>query len=149
MGKANSFPQFYYNFSGMKDAPTMPVGQEIFWAGLLLIVLGITGSIIGPAPYAGLYGIFFGVGACGFWWVNACEFKKKVCEAAEAEAQLLRSAESNTALANPSNSPTSEAAHNSEEVAAIRWTETGEQRIIKRSQRPENIGNLELEIRES
>lgn len=132
----------------MKDAPTMPVGPEIFWAGLLLIALGVTGSIIGPAPYAGLYGILFGTAMAGYYWNAACEFKKKVCEQAEAEAQLLQAAESNTAPANPSNSPTSEIPHDAEMVAAIRWTETGEQRIIKRSQRPENIGNLNLEILE-
>lgn len=131
----------------MKDAPTMPVGPEIFWAGLSLIVIGVVGSIISPAPYAGLYGILFGVGACGFWWVNACEYKKKVRETAEAEA-LLQAAESTTAPANPSNSATGEIPHDGEMVAAIRWTPEGEQRIIKRSQRPENIGNLNLEILE-
>ena len=132
----------------MKDEPTMPVGEEVFWIGLLLVVLGGVGSVYAPAPVAGLYGILIGVCTCLFWWVNACEFKKKVCEAAEAEAQLLQATEGNTAPANQSNSPTGEVPHDGEMVAAIRWTPDGEQRIIKRSQRPENIGSLNLEILE-
>ncbi len=131
----------------MKDAPQMPVGEEVFWIGLFLVVLGGIGSVYAPAPVAGLYGILIGVCTCLFWWVNACEFKKKVCEAAEAEAQLLRTAESSTAPENPSSYPTGEVPHDGETVAAIRW-ENGRQRIIKPTARPVGIGDLELEILE-
>lgn len=126
----------------------MPVGNEVFYAGLSLIGLGIYGSVASPAPMAGLYGIIFGVAACLFWWVNACEFKKKVCDEAKAEAQLLRSTESNTAPANPSNFATGEIPHDGETVAAIRW-ENGKERIIKPTAKPVGIGNLELEISEA
>ncbi len=125
----------------------MPVGEEVFWIGLFLVVLGGIGSVYAPAPVAGLYGILIGVCTCLFWWVNACEFKKKVCEAAEAEAQLLRTAESSTAPENPSSYPTGEVPHDGETVAAIRW-ENGRQRIIKPTARPVGIGDLELEILE-
>ena len=126
----------------------MPVGNEVFYSGLSLIGLGTYGSVASPAPMAGLYGIIFGVVACLFWWVNACEFKKKMQDA-EAEAKLLQAAESDTAPENPSNSPTGEVPHDGEMVAAIRWTETGEKRIIKPTARSrESIGNLKLEILE-
>jgi len=131
----------------MKDAPQMPVGEEVFWIGLFLVVLGGIGSVYAPAPVAGLYGILIGVCTCLFWWVNACEFKKKVCEAAEAEAQLLQTTEGSTALENPSSYPTGEVPHDGETVAAIRW-ENGRQRIIKPTARPVGIGDLELEILE-
>jgi len=133
----------------MKDAPQMPVGEEVFWIGLFLVVLGGIGSVYAPAPVAGLYGILIGVCTCLFWWVNACEFKKKVCEAAEAEAQLLQTTEGSTAPENPSSYPTGEVPHDGEMVAAIRWTETGEKRIIKPTARSrESIGDLNLEILE-
>lgn len=126
----------------------MPVGDEVFYAGLSLIGLGVYGSVASPAPMAGLYGIVFGVAACLFWWVNACEFKKKIQdEQAEAEAQLLHSTESSTAPENPSSYPTGEVPHDGETVAAIRW-ENGRQRIIKPTARPVGIGDLELEILE-
>jgi len=131
----------------MKDAPQMPVGEEVFWIGLFLVVLGGIGSVYAPAPVAGLYGILIGVCTCLFWWVNACEFKKKVCEAAEAEAQLLQTTEGSTAPENPSSYPTGEVPHDGEMVAAIRW-ENGRQRIIKPTARPVGIGDLNLEILE-
>ena len=124
----------------------MPVGDEVFYAGLSLIGLGVYGSVASPAPMAGL-GIVFGVAACLFWWVNACEFKKKIQdEQAEAEAQLLHSTGSSTAPENPSSYPTGEVPHDGETVAAIRW-ENGRQRIIKPTARSrESIGNLKLEF---
>lgn len=134
----------------MREEPKMPVGNEVFYSGLSLIGLGTYGSVASPAPMAGLYGIIFGVVACLFWWVNACEFKKKIQdEQAEAEAQLLQTTEGSTAPENPSSYPTSEVPHDGEMVAAIRWTETGEKRIIKPTARSrESIGNLKLEILE-
>jgi len=126
----------------------MPVGNEVFYSGLSLIGLGTYGSVASPAPMAGLYGIIFGVVACLFWWVNACEFKKKIQdEQAEAEAQLLQTTEGSTAPENPSSYPTGEVPHDGETVAAIRW-ENGRQRIIKPTARPVGIGDLELEILE-
>ena len=129
----------------MREEPQMPVGNEVFYSGLSLIGLGIYGSVASTAPMAGLYGIIFGVAACLFWWVNACEFKKKIQDA-ETEAQLLSSTEADTAQANPLNYPTGPIPHDNEEVAAIRWTPDGEQRIIKQTQRPVSTGNLELEV---
>lgn len=129
----------------MKEEPQMPVGNEVFYSGLSLIGLGIYGSVASTAPMAGLYGIIFGVAACLFWWVNACEFKKKIQDA-ETEAQLLSSTEADTGPANPLNSATGPIPHDNEEVAAIRWTPDGEQRIIKQTQRPVSTGNLELEV---
>lgn len=134
----------------MKEPATMPVGDEVFWVGLLLVVLGGVGSVYAPAPVAGLYGIIIGVCTCLFWWVTACEFKKKIQdEQAETEAQLLSSTEADTGPENPSSYPTGEVPHDGEMVAAIRWTETGEKRIIKPTARSrESIGNLKLEILE-
>jgi len=132
----------------MREEPKMPVGNEVFYSGLSLIGLGTYGSVASPAPMAGLYGIIFGVVACLFWWVNACEFKKKIQdEQAEAEAQLLQTTEGSTAPENPSSYPTGEVPHDGETVAAIRW-ENGRQRIIKPTARPVGIGDLELEILE-
>ena len=134
----------------MREEPKMPVGNEVFYSGLSLIGLGTYGSVASPAPMAGLCGIIFGVVACLFWWVNACEFKKKIQdEQAETEAQLLSSTEADTGPENPSSYPTGEVPHDGEMVAAIRWTETGEKRIIKPTARSrESIGNLNLEILE-
>jgi len=129
----------------MKEEPKMPVGNEVFYSGLSLIGLGIYGSVASPAPMAGLYGVIFGIAACLFWWVNACEFKKKMQDA-EAEAQLLSSAEADIGPVNPLNSATGPIPHDNEEVALIRWTEAGEQRIIRPSQKTVSTGNLELEV---
>lgn len=124
----------------------MPVGNEILFCGIALIGIGIYGTIASPVPYAGLYGIAIGSGAALYWWNAACEYKKKVQDA-EAET-LLQAAQRDTDQAKASNFPTSEVPADSETVAAIRWTEDGQERIIRQTAKPVNTGNLQLEINE-